>query len=339
LKTIFWMTFATWCICLTSFAANAGTLEDVKVRGYLNCGVNPGLVGFASPNEVGEWVGFDVDLCRAVALAVFGRADAVKFVPLESKERFNALSSNQIDVLSRNSTWTFSRDVGLRLDFVGVSYYDGQGFLISKDADIQSALDLGGARICVEANTTTELNLSDYFQARKIKYLPVRIENPLDGKTRYLAGECDVYTADASALAATRATFERPSNHLILPEVISKEPLGPVVRHGDNQWADIVRWTLNALIDAEEFGITSKNVKNLAATTVNRDIGRLLGTQDSLGTQFGLQTDWVVNVIAVLGNYGEIFERNIGKDTAIGLERGLNAQWQDGGLLYAPPFR
>lgn len=319
--------------------AGAQTLAKVRERGHLLCGVNTSLAGFATQQSNGRWIGFDVDFCRAVAAAIFKSGNAVKFVPLSATQRFDALQSGEIDLLSRNTTWTISRDTNLDLSFAGTSYFDGQGFLIAKRIKIGTALDLEGARICVQLSTTTELNLSDYFQARKIRYIPVRAQGDKEAVELYTRGDCDVYTADASALAAARATMTVPSEHLILPEIISKEPLGPVVREGDEAWSDLVRWTLNALITAEELNVTSYNVEALAKTTVHREIGRLLGTQDGLGSSLGLENDWVVNVIRSVGNYGEVFERNIGQNTAIGLERGLNAQWQDGGLLYAQPFR
>lgn len=326
-------------IAVTLFPAHANTLEAVKARGSLNCGVNTGLAGFAQKDSNGHWSGFDVDFCRAVAAAIFGDSEAVTFTALTAKQRFEALKSGEIDLLSRNTTWTFSRDAKLKLSFAGTSYYDGQGFLIPKRTKIETALDLNGARICVQIGTTTELNLSDFFQANKIRYIPVRFEDALQAQDLYTGGECDVYTSDASALAATRAKLDIPEDHTILPEIISKEPLGPVVNQGDEDWADLVRWTLNALIAAEELGVTAQNVETLAATTTHRDIGRLLGTQDGLGSHLGLEVDWVVRVIKAVGNYQEIFDRNIGMETPIGLTRGLNAQWQKGGLLYAPPFR
>ena len=322
-----------------TLSARANTLETVKSRGQLLCGVNTELVGFAFQQPNGEWSGFDVDFCRALTAAIFGSPDKVQFVPLTAKERLPALQNGVIDVLSRNTTWTFSRDNKEKLNFVGVSYYDGQGFMIAKKVGIESAKDLNGASICVQTSTTTELNLFDFFQANKIKFVPIQIAEVREAELLYLSGKCDVYTADASALAATRASFDNPEEHTILPEIISKEPLGPAVRHGDEQWTDLVRWTLNALIAAEEYGITSDNVQTLAKNTTSPDIARLLGTQDSLGTQLGLKTDWVVSVLNATGNYGEIFERNIGKNTPVGLSRGLNAQWRDGGLLYAAPFR
>ncbi len=321
-------------------AASAQTLEDVNERGALNCGVNTGLVGFAAPDANGSWQGFDVALCRAVAAAVLGDPEAVEFIPTTGKTRFTALASGEIDVLSRNTTWTFSRDNDLKFEFTGINYYDGQGFIVPKALGVTSAKELDGATICVQTGTTTELNLADFFRKNNIEYEPVPIETNAEALQQYNAGACDAYTTDASGLAASRATFENPTEHVILPEIISKEPLGPLVRHGDNEWGDIVRWTLNALIAAEEYGVTSANVQDMASSpTDSPEINRLLGTEGNLGEMIGLSNDWAVNAISAGGNYGEIFARNIGEDTPIGLARGLNAQWTEGGLLYAPPFR
>ena len=325
---------------LVAGVASASTLDDVKARGALNCGVTTGLVGFAAPDANGVWEGFDVSVCRAVAAAVFGNGDAVEFVPTTTETRFTALASGEIDLLARNTTWTFSRDTDLKFDFVGVNYYDGQGFMVPKALGVSSAKDLDGATVCIQTGTTTELNLADYFRTNNISYQPVPIQTNAEAQQQYLAGACDVYTTDASGLAATRATFEAPGDHILLPEIISKEPLGPLVRHGDNDWGDIAMWTLNALISAEELGVTSANVAELsAAPTDNPEINRLLGTEGDLGAMIGLSADWARNAIAAGGNYGEIFEKNIGEATPIGLARGLNAQWTDGGLLYSPPFR
>ncbi len=325
---------------LAAGAASAATLDDVKARGSLNCGSNTGLVGFAAPDANGNWDGFDVGLCRAVAAAVLGDPMAVEFVPTTGKTRFTALASGEIDVLVRNTTWTFSRDVDLKFTFLGVNYYDGQGFMVPKELGVGSAKDLDGATVCIQTGTTTELNLADFFRVNNISYEPVPIETNAEAQQQYLAGACDVYTTDASGLAATRASFESPDSHVILPEIISKEPLGPLVRHGDDAWGDIVRWTLNALITAEELGVSSANVGDMAAAAGNNpEINRLLGTEGNLGEMLGLDADWAVNVLSAVGNYGELFERHIGENTPIGLARGLNAQWTDGGLLYSPPFR
>lgn len=325
---------------LAAAGASAATLDDVKARGTLNCGVSSGLTGFSQPDANGVWQGFDVAVCRAVAAAVLGDPTAVEFVPLTTQVRFTALASGEIDILARNTTWTFSRDTELKLDFIGVNYYDGQGFMVPKELGVTSAKDLDGATVCIQTGTTTELNLADFFRTNNISYEPIPIETNAEAQQQYLAGACDVFTTDASGLAATRASFEDPSAHVILPEIISKEPLGPVVRHGDNEWADIARWTLNALIAAEELGITSANVAELgAAPTSNPEVNRLLGTEGELGAMIGLDADWAARAVAAGGNYGELFEKNIGVNTPIGLARGLNAQWTEGGLIYAPPFR
>ncbi|WP_341863574.1 amino acid ABC transporter substrate-binding protein [Gymnodinialimonas sp. 57CJ19] len=319
--------------------ASAQTLGDVQERGTLNCGVSTGLTGFSSADANGVWQGFDVAYCRAVAAAVLGDADAVSFTPTTGQTRFTALASGEIDILARNTTWTFSRDVDLSFEFVGVNYYDGQGFMVPRELGVSSALELDGATVCIQTGTTTELNLADFFSGNNMSYEPVPVETNAEAQQQYLAGACDVYTTDASGLAATRATFEDPSAHVVLPEIISKEPLGPLVRHGDNEWADIARWTLNALIAAEELGVTSANAGEIGGTTENPEIGRLLGTEGNLGEMLGLDADWAARAIAASGNYAEIFEGNIGESTPIGIARGLNAQWTDGGLLYAPPFR
>jgi general L-amino acid transport system substrate-binding protein len=320
-------------------AASAATLDDVKANGVLKCGVSTGLVGFAAPDANGRWEGFDVAICRAVAAAVLGDSEAVQFVPLSSKVRFTALSSGEVDLLARNTTWTFSRDVDLGFTFVGVNYYDGQGFMVRKDLGVSSATELDGATICITTGTTTELNLADFFRTNGMSYEPVPIETNAEAQQQYLSGACDVFTTDASGLAATRATFENPEEHMILPEIVSKEPLGPLVREGDEPWSDIVRWTLNAMITAEELGVTKANLEEMAAGTDNPEINRLLGTEGTLGEMLGLDNEWAKRVLAVGGNYGEVFEANIGENTAIGLSRGLNALWTQGGLIYTPPFR
>ena len=321
--------------------ANASTLDDVRKRGHLQCGINTGLPGFAAPDDKGVWRGFDVDFCRAVAAAVFGDATKVKYTNLTGKTRFTALRSGEIDLLSRNTTWTFSRDADLQLTFVGVNYYDGQGFIAPKKLGVKSAKELGGASVCIQTGTTTELNLADYFRKNNMKYQPVPIETNAEARTNYLAGRCDVYTTDRSGLAASRAAFANPNDHVVLPEVISKEPLGPVVRQGDDQWADIARWTLNAMITAEEFGVTSKNVKQIAsAGSKNPEVNRLLGKEKLQGLKnLNLSSDWAVNVIGQVGNYGEVFAANLGTKTALGIERGVNDLWTKGGLIYSPPFR
>jgi general L-amino acid transport system substrate-binding protein len=325
---------------LVAGAASAATLDDVKARGILKCGVNTGLTGFGAPDANGVWQGFDVAICRAVAAAVLGDGNAVEFIPTTGETRFSALASGEVDMLARNSTWTYSRDVDLKLDFVAVNYYDGQGFMAPKELGVTSAKDLDGATVCIQTGTTTELNLADFFRVNNISYEPVTVKDDNQAQQQYLARACDVFTTDASGLAASRASFPNPDDHVILPEIISKEPLGPVVRHGDNQWGDIVRWTYYALLSAEELGVTSANVAEMAAAPGNNpEINRLLGTEGEMGAMLGLEKDFAVKAISVAGNYGEIFEKNIGESTPIGLARGLNALWKDGGLQYSPPFR
>ncbi len=320
--------------------ASATTLEDVKARGELLCGSNAGLAGFSAPDANGVYQGFDVAMCRAIAAAVLGDPMKVKVVPLSSETRFTALSAGEVDLLARTSTWTFSRDTDLKLDFVAVNYYDGQGFMVKKALGVSSAKELDGATVCIQTGTTTELNLADYFKSNGMTYQPVPLKDNAEAEQQYSAGACDVYTTDASGLAATRATFADASEHVILPEIISKEPLALVVRHGDNQWGDIVRFTYDALIAAEEFGITSANVEEMAAAAgTNPEINRLLGTEGELGAMMGLDKDWAKRAILAGGNYGEIFEANIGASTPIALSRGLNALWTQGGLQYSPPFR
>ena len=325
---------------MAAAGASAGTLDDVKAADELKCGVTTGLVGFAAANADGVWEGFDVAVCRAVAAAVLGDSSKVKFVPTTGKTRFTALASGEVDMLARNTTWTFSRDVDLKFEFAGVNYYDGQGFMVPSSLGVSSAKELDGASVCIQTGTTTELNLADFFRVNNISYEPIPIETNAEAQAQYLAGAGDVYTTDASGLAATRAGFENPGDHVVLPEIISKEPLGPLVRHGDNQWGDIVRWTLNALITAEELGVTSATIEKQAMEAGdNPEINRLLGTEGDLGAMLGLDKDWAKRALMAGGNYGEIFEANIGESTAIALSRGLNAQWTDGGLLYSPPFR
>ena len=327
-------------LALGAGAAAAGTLDDVKARGELLCGSNAGLAGFAAPDAAGVYQGFDIAMCRAIAAAVLGDPMKVKVVPLSSETRFTALSAGEVDMLARTSTWTFSRDTDLKLDFVAVNYYDGQGFMVKKSLGVSSAKELDGATVCIQTGTTTELNLADYFKSNGMTYQPVPLKDNAEAEQQYSAGACDVYTTDASGLAATRATFADAGEHVILPEIISKEPLALVVRHGDNQWADIVRFTFDALIAAEEFGITSANVVEMsAAVGPNPEINRLLGTEGDLGAMMGLDKDWAKRAIMAGGNYGEIFAANIGEATPIGLARGLNALWTQGGLQYSPPFR
>jgi general L-amino acid transport system substrate-binding protein len=336
-KSVFFGALAASTVLAGS--AFASTLDDVKARGELICGSNTGLTGFGAPDATGQYVGFDADLCKAVAAAVLGDASKVKYVPTTGETRFTALASGEVDLLVRNSTWTFSRDSDLKLDFVAVNYYDGQGFMVKKDLGVSSAKELDGATICIQTGTTTELNLADFFKSNNISYTPVTIQDDAEGQRQFLAGACDAYTTDASGLAALRATLPSPADYVILPEIISKEPLGPVVRHGDNQWGDIVRWTYYALVAAEEKGITKANIDEIGASTQDPEVKRMLGLEGDLGAMIGLDKEWAKRAIAANGNYGEIFEANIGTSTPIGLARGLNAQWTQGGLQYAPPFR
>lgn len=317
------------------------TLKAVRARGILNCGVNMGLVGFAFPDNKGGWQGFDVDFCRATAAAVLGKPTAVRFVPLSAEDRFEALKSGKIDVLWRNSSWTMTRDARGDVKFAGINYYDGQGFLVRRALNLNSAVELNGARVCVQRASTTELNLEDFFRARGIQYRPVLVQTEEDLRQAYSREECDAMTADVSALAATRTTMGTPAQHVILPDVISKEPLGPVVRRGDDRWEAVIRWTLNALILAEELGVTQANVERMERESQEPRIGRLLGKEGEFGPSLGLSRTWAKDAISAGGNYGEIFDRNLGKKSALDLERGLNAPWnaQPGGLIYALPIR
>lgn len=320
--------------------ACAGTLDNVMERGKVNCGIYPGLPGFAYVDSEGDWRGSEVSFCRAVAAAVLNDPNAVEFVPTTGKTRFTALASGEVDLLARNTTWTFSRDVDLNFEFVGVNYYDGQGFIVPKSLGVKSATELDGATICIQTGTTTELNLADFFRSNNLSYEPVPVETNAESQQQYLARSCDVYTTDKAGLAATRSAFAKPDDHIILPETISKEPLGPLVRHGDNDWEDIVRWVLNALILGEELDITRENLSTLAATAGNNpEVNRLLGTEGNFGEMLGLNKTWAVQALAAGGNYGEIFAEFLGENTLIGLERGQNALYRDGGLMYAPPFR
>ncbi len=341
MKLIKRLSFALVLVGLaTTGISQAGTLDDVRAKGHLQCGINTGLAGFAFTDDAGNWQGFDVAICEAVAAAVFGDASMVKYTSLTGKNRFEALKSGEVDMLSRNTTWTYSRDVDLKLTFLGVNYYDGQGFIVPASLGVGSATELEGASVCIQTGTTTELNLADYFRSNGMSYEPVPIETNAEARKNYLAGRCDVYTTDRSGLAATRASLDDPEAHVVLPEIISKEPLGPLVRHGDDEWGDIVRWALNVLIIAEEKGVTSENVRAMAAELQkDAELNRMFGTTDEYGAMLGLSDDWVVNVIAAVGNYGEIFEKYLGVNTDIGLERGVNALWTDGGLIYAPPYR
>jgi general L-amino acid transport system substrate-binding protein len=336
--SVFLATLAT-AGALAGAASAQATLEAVKARGELICGSNTGLAGFGAPDASGVWTGFDVDLCRAVAAAVLGDPTKVKFLPTTGETRFTALQSGEVDLLIRNSTWTFSRDSELALDFVAVNYYDGQGFMVKKDLGVSSAKELDGATVCIQTGTTTELNLADFFKQNNITYQAVTVADDSEAQRQYVAGACDAYTTDASGLAASRATLPDAENHVILPEIISKEPLGPVVRHGDSNWGDIVRWTYFALLVAEEKGITKANLEETATSTADEEVKRLLGVSGDMGAKIGLDNAAFKNAIAAGGNYGEIFAANIGEGTTINLARGLNALWTQGGLQYAPPFR
>ena len=319
--------------------ASAATLDDVKAKGFMQCGVSTGVPGFAFTDANGDWQGFDPAICRAVAAAIFGDPTAVKFTPTTGKTRFTALASGEIDMLARNTTETFSRDVDLKFTFAPVNYYDGQGFIVRKDLGVTSALNLSGATICIQTGTTTELNLADYFNTNNMTYEPVPIETNAEAQEKYLANACDVYTTDASGLAATRGSFEKPDEHMLLPEIISKEPLAPLSRHGDDQWADIIKWVRNVLVIAEEKGVTAANADEISKSSKDKEVLRMLGTLDDYGSKLGLGKTWGIDAIKAGGNYAEIFNRYIGPDTPIGLARGLNALPGDGGLLYAAPLR
>jgi general L-amino acid transport system substrate-binding protein len=321
-----------------AMAMGGPTLEQVKSKGHVQCGVSQGLPGFSNADDAGNWTGLDVDLCRAVAAAVFGDASKVKFSPLSNKQRFTALGSGEIDILSRNTTWTMTRDTQLGLNFAGVNYYDGQGMMVPKSLGAKSGTDLDGANICSAAGTTTELNITDYFRSNKMKFELVSFEKSDEVVAAYDAGRCDVYTTDRSGLAAQRVKLTNPDDHVVLPEIISKEPLGPVVRQGDDNWFNIVRWSLNAMINAEELGITSGNVAKMKGSD-NPAIKRLLGTEGEFGKEMGVSNDWAYNIIEQVGNYGESYEKHVGEKTPLKLARGVNALWKDGGILYAAPVR
>ncbi len=327
-------------VCSLAFAgmAGAGTLDEVREKGYIQAGVNEGLFGFSKADENGVWRGLDVETARAIAVAVFGDAEKVKFTPLTAKTRFTALQSGEIDVLTRNCTQTLTRETALGLNFVHVNYYDGQGFLVSKKLGVKSAMELDGATVCVLPGTTTELNVADYFRANNMKMEPVVIESTPELAKAFFAGRCDCLTSDASQLASTRSVAPNPDDYIVLPEIISKEPLAPVVRHGDDQWYDIVNFSVLALIAAEELGITSENVDEMLNSN-DPKIQRFLGASPGNGEALGLDEKWAYNIIKQVGNYGEVFERNVGVNTPLGIERGLNALWTEGGLMYAAPLK
>jgi len=323
--------------------AHAGKdLDTVKARGSLICGITTGVAGFSSQDSQGKWTGLDVDMCKAVAAAIFGDAEKVKYVPTTAQQRFTALQSGEVDILVRTTTYTLTRDTALGFDFTGINYYDGQGFMVNKKLGVKNAKELNGATVCVQPGTTTELNLADYFRANKMTFKPVVIEKVEEVRAAFFAGRCDVYTTDASGLYSTRAANvpapAKPEDFIVLPEIISKEPLGPVVRHGDNQFADIVRWALFAQLEAEEYGIDSKNVDEMLKSE-NPAIKRILGVTPGMGKALGVDEKWVYNIVKQVGNYGESFDRTVGMGSPLKIDRGLNNLWTKGGLQYAPPIR
>ena len=334
MKKLLTFAIAAGAMAITGLAS-AATLDDVRTKGYVQCGVSQGLPGFSNADDSGNWTGIDVDLCRAVAAAIFGDGDKVRFTPLSAKQRFTALSSGEIDILSRNTTWTMTRDTQLGLNFAGVNYYDGQGMMVPSGLGVKSASELDGANICTNTGTTTELNITDFFRSNKMSFNLVAFEKADEVVAAYDAGRCDVYTTDRSALAAQRTKLTDPNAHKVLPEIISKEPLGPVVRQGDDQWFNIVRWTLNALINAEELGVTKSNVQSMKNSD-NPAIKRLLGTEGNFGEELGLENNWAANAIQAVGNYAESYEKTV---APLGLARGVNALWSAGGIMYAPPVR
>ena len=325
-------------LCAGTTMAEAGTLDTVKSRGQLICGVNVTLAGFGIPDSSGNWTGLDVDYCRAVASAVLGDASKVKFIPLSAKDRFTALQSGEIDMLARNSTWTSSRDATLGILFTATNFYDGQGFIVRKKANLSSAKELDGASICVQQGTTTELNLADYFRTNNLKYDSVVFQDEDVALKAFESGRCDSYTTDSSGLYAERLRLTNPDDYVVLPDIISKEPLAPAVRQGDDQWFNVVKWTHFAMLDAEEAGVTSKNVDDMLKSQ-NPDIRRLLGVEGDQGKGFGLDNKWAYNIIKLVGNYGEVFDKNVGDGSPLKIKRGLNALWNKGGLQYGPPIR
>ena len=334
---------ARYFVALTLFAfvattVQANTLRTVKNRGEVVCGVSQGLPGFSNPDNQGSWTGIDVDICRALAAAIFGNPKAVKYTALSAKERITALQSGEVDLLARNTTWSMHRDTALGVDFAAVNYYDGQGFMVRKELGVRSAKELDGATLCTNQGTTTELNAADYFRANGMKYDMVAFEKADEAIAAYNTGRCDAYTTDHSALYAQRLKLTVPKAHMVLPEIISKEPLSPVVRQGDDVWADIVQWSHYATVAAEELGVTSKNIDRMKSSK-NPSIRRLLGLDGTFGDNLGIRQDWAYQIVRHVGNYGEIFERNIGVNTPLGIKRGLNALWTKGGLQYAPPIR
>jgi general L-amino acid transport system substrate-binding protein len=328
-----------WLLIFLFFSGNAlaqSTLDSVRSKGFLQCGVSTGVAGFSAPDSKGVWRGIDVDVCRAVAAAVFGDANKVRYTPLTTQQRFTAIQSGEVDVLSRNTTWTLARDTTLGLNFVGVNYYDGQGFMVQKKLNVKSAKQLNGATVCIQPGTTTELNVADYFRANKMSFKPVVIEKLEEVLNAYFAGRCDVYSTDHSGLIALRASrAQKPDDHVILPEIISKEPLGPAVRHGDDRWFDVVKWSMFAMIEAEELGLSSKNIDK-EASSINPTVQRFVGGSGDIGKMLGLDNKWAFNIVKQVGNYAESFDANL---KPLGFERGLNRLWNQGGLMYAPPIR
>jgi general L-amino acid transport system substrate-binding protein len=335
-----WVAGVALCaVTATSLPAYAGkTLDTIKSRGQLVCGVNVALAGFSAADSEGKWSGLDVDYCKALAAAVLGDASKVKYVPLNAQQRFTALQSGEVDILSRNTTWTLTRDASLGANFVGTIYYDGQGFMVKKELKVASAKELNGATVCVQSGTTTEKNLTDFARANKLDIKPLVFEKNEAATGAYHSGRCEAYTTDASGLAAERTMAKNPDDHLILPEIISKEPLGPLVRRGDDEFFAIAKWVLNALIEGEEYGLTQANLDE-KKTSDDPNIQRILGTAEDMGTLLGLDKEWAYRALKATGNYGEIFERNVGKNSPLKLERGLNKLWNQGGILYAPPIR
>nr|WP_245257581.1 amino acid ABC transporter substrate-binding protein [Methylocapsa acidiphila] len=323
---------------LVATLAHAGALDQIKKRGTLACGSNTGVAGFGLPDDKGHWTGLDVDFCRAVAAAIFDDVGKVKFIPLSSKDRFTALQSGEVDILARNTTWTLSREAGQGFLFTGITYFDGQGFMVRKKLNLSSALELSGASICVQQGTTSELNLADFFRGNNMNYEPVVFASADEARKAYDSGRCDAYTTDASGLYAERPKLANPDDHVILPEIISKEPLGPLVRQGDDQWFNVVKWVGFAMLDAEELGVTSKNVDEKLKSD-RPEIKRLLGLEGNFGEALGLTGDWAYRIVKRVGNYGEIFDRNLGEGSSLKIKRGINSLWTKGGLQYAPPIR
>ncbi|WP_407524528.1 amino acid ABC transporter substrate-binding protein [Methylobacterium oryzisoli] len=332
------LTLALGASVLPGSAQAQATLAGIKQKGFLTCGSNPGLAGFGVPDAQGRWTGLDVDFCRALAAAIFNDTTKIRFIPLSAKDRFTALQSGEVDLLSRNTTWSMSRDTTLGLDFPAVNFYDGQGFMVKKKLGVTSAKQLDGASICTQQGTTTELNLADYFRANKLKYEVVAFATADETFKAYDSGRCDAFTTDASGLYSERLRASNPDDNIVLPEIISKEPLAPAVRHGDSQWADIVRWTHYAMLNAEEAGITQANVDQMKGSD-NPDVRRILGTEGKFGEGIGLTNDWAYRIVKLVGNYGESFERNVGQGSPLKIQRGVNALWSKGGLQYGPPIR